>query len=109
MKYTKEELENMIDGLFRYCNIEEELSDKQKIKILKDIKISLEADSDFSYDIASNTLDKKVKEKNLARFNANTLAINEINICIRYLKYKLSKEKQRKREKCLQLIRKIIK
>lgn len=109
MKYKKEELEKMIDGLLKYCNIEEKLSNRQKIRILEDIKMDLEVDFEYAYSLASNTNDKKIIDKNLARMESNELAINEIELCTRYLKYKLYKEKQRKKEKYLHFIKKYVK
>ena len=94
MKYKKSELESMIDGFLTYCGENTNISNKDKLKILKDKKMSLEVDFEYAYDLASNTKDKNIIEKCLARMDADTIAIKEISLCIRYLTYMLNKNKK---------------
>ena len=108
MNYTEQEINDMIDGLLRYCNIEEKLTNKEKLKTLKDIKLNLEIDSDITYDRISNICDKFLIEQGNKRMMSNNMAIKEINACIRYLEEEIKKEKKRKREKCLRFIKQII-
>ena len=109
MKYTEQELNDMIDGLLRYCNVSDKLSNKEKLKILKDIKINLEIDSEYAYGLVSDMNDKEKLEKLNRRMNANNMAIKEINMCINYLIQEVKKEKRLKREKCLHFLKKCVK
>ena len=108
MEYNND-LEKNIDGFLKYCDYKTNISSKKKLKILNDIKMSLEIDAECAYATSCSTEDNKKIEKFLEKMSADNMAVKELKECINYLKCKINEEKKLKKEKYLHFIKKCVK
>lgn len=81
---NNEDLDNIINDFIKFLKVtNENLTDSQKIAILRNVKIYYEAD----FDLFSNPENDEEKNKeNYARLEADLQIIQELSICINYLK-----------------------
>ena len=109
MEYTEQDIISMINGVLKFNKIDTNISSKRKLQVLKNFKMLLETDNDYSYLNISHTNDEEKIDEYNSRMTANNQALNEIEHCIKYLNEQRKQEKQIKREKRLQFIKKYVK
>lgn len=95
MESLNEDMDKLIDRFLAFCGIiDENLTNVDKLSLLKNQKQFLEIEVDFFYDRASNTSNKEIISDCLTRMDVNKMAITEINMCISYLKNTIKIEKR---------------
>ena len=85
MKYTEQEINDMIVGALKFNKLDSNISSKKKIQALKSFKALLEIDNDYSCLKISKTSDKEKIAEYESRMAANNQALSELVHCIIYL------------------------